>query len=222
VIASSLIPFFGYLALTIGYHLLIALYYGFMKGETNAKLTSIAKKENHRIRKVVVKDIKREYAYTNPSTNSIILTRKLLETLSDKETEAVLYHEIAHGGFHPLFARALMLVLLIPLFLVLYVALCMAVYGVVSVLHPFFNTFFLSFVSSFLFCIFFFIVERKVHWMPEYKADAKAAEKIGIEIVISALRKVVPLESSNCDSPTHPSLKRRIAYLKKKRDAARK
>ena len=221
VIASSFIPFFGYLALTIGHQWLIALYYGFKKGETNTKLTSIAKKENHRINKVVVKDIKRAYAYANRFTNSIILTSKLLETLSDKETEAVLYHEIAHGGFSPLFARVLMLVLLIPLFLVLYVAPCMMVYSVINFLHPFLNTFFLSFVSSFLFCIFFFAVERKIHWASEYKADTKAAEKVGIEAVISALRKVVPLEFSNCDFPTHPSIKRRIAYLKRKRDYPR-
>ena len=219
VIASSFIPFFGYLALTIGHPWLIALYYGFKEGETNAKLTSIAKKENNRIRKVVVKDIKRAYAYANRFTNSIILTRKLLDTLSDEETEAVLYHEIAHGGFYPLFTRVLMVVLLIPLFLVLYVAPCMTVYSVINFLHPFLDTFFLSLVSSFLFCMFFFFVERKIHWASEYKADTKAAEKAGIETVISALRKALPREFWNCDSPTHPSLKRRIAHLKKKRDA---
>lgn len=216
VIASSFIPFFGYLALTIGHQYLIALYYGFKKGETNARLTSIAKEENPRINKVVVKDMKRPYAYASRFTNSIILAKKLLERLLDKETEAVLHHEIAHGGFYPLFVRAIVLVLLPPLFLLAYIASCFMVYSIVILLHPFLNTFVLTFVSSFLFCLLFLAIERKVHWEAEYKADTKAAEKVGTEVTISALRKVIPPKFAHCDSPTHPSLKRRIAYLKKK------
>jgi Zn-dependent protease with chaperone function len=216
VLASSFIPFFGYLALTIGHQYLIALYYGFRKGEINAELTSIAKKENPRIKKVIVKDIKRPYAYTNRITSSIILSKKLLEMLSEKETKAVLHHEIAHGGFFPLFVRALMLVFWLPLFIFVYVATCFAVYSIVKPLHPFLNTFFLTFVSSFIFCMIFFVTERKVHWNPEYKADSKAAEKVGTPVMISALRKLIPPELAKCDSPTHPSLVRRITHLHKK------
>ena len=80
VIASSFLPFYGYLALTIGHQYLIALYYGIKRGEIDAELTSIAKKENPRISKVVVKDVNRAYAYASRFTNSIIVTRKLLES----------------------------------------------------------------------------------------------------------------------------------------------
>jgi Zn-dependent protease with chaperone function len=217
VLASSFIPFFGYLALTIGHQYLIALYYGFKKGKIDAKLTSIAKKENPRIKRVVVKDINRPYAYTNRITSSIILSRKLLEILSEKETEAVLHHEIAHGGFFPLFVRALLLVFWLPLFIFVYIATCFAVYIIVKPLHPFLNTIFLTFVSSFLFCVFFFVIERKVHWSAEYKADSKAAEKVGTNVMVSALRKVIPPELAKCDSPTHPSLVRRVSHLERER-----
>jgi hypothetical protein len=106
-------------------------------GETNAELTSIAKKENPRISKVIVKDIDRKSAYVNSVTNSIILTRRLLETLTHEETLAVLYHEIGHGSFYTLPIRILRLVFIIPAFLFVYFVSCFFVYGVINFLLSF-------------------------------------------------------------------------------------
>lgn len=216
VLASSFFPFFGYLALIFGRQYLKALYYAAKKGEINAELTSIAKKENPRISKVVVKEIDRKLAYVSPITNSIILTRKLLETLTKKETIAVLYHETEHGRFYSLPIRILQLILVIPAMFLLYVASCFIVYGIVNLLFPLSSIFSLVFVSPFLFCMFNLIEERKILWSSEYQADAKASVKIGTKTMISALRKVLSPEFTHCDSPTHPSLKRRIANLRKK------
>ena len=222
VLASSFFPFFGYLILIFGRQYLKVLYYATKKGKTNAELTSLARKENPRISKVVTKDIGRKLAYVNSVTNSIIITRKVLETLTFKETLAVLYHEIGHGGFYQLPIRILRLVLTIPAFFILYFVSCFFVYNVISFLLSFFlNPFSLLFVPSFLFCILLIIEERSIAWPLEYKADARAANKIGTEIMISALTKTLSPEFEYCDSPTHPSLKRRIDRLRrlqKKRD----
>lgn len=215
VLASSFFPFFGYLVLIFARQYLKVLYYATKKGETNAELTSIAKKENPRISKVVVKDIDHKSAYVNSVTNSIILARKLLETLTHKETLGVLYHEIGHGGFYTLPIRILRLVFIIPAFLILYFVSCFFVYGVINVLLPFFwNPFSLVFAPSFLFCILNFIEERRIAWPLEYKADERASNKIGTETMISALKKTLSPEFKYCDSPTHPSLKRRIDRLR--------
>jgi len=215
LLASSFFPFLGYLILIFGRQYLKVLYYATKKGEINAELTSIAKKENPRISKVVVKDIDCKSAYANSVTNSIILTRKLLDTLTHKETLAVLYHEIGHGGFYSLPIRILRLVFIIPAFLILYLVSCFFVYGVINFLLAFFwNPFSLVFAPSVLFCILNIIEERRIAWSLEYKADARASSKIGMETMISALKKTLSPEFEYCDSPTHPSLKRRIDHLR--------
>lgn len=215
VLASAFFPFFGYLILIFGRQYLTVLYYATKKGEINVELTSIAKKENPRISKVVVKDIDRKLAYANSVTNSIILTRKLLKTLTHKETLAVLYHEIGHGGFYTLPIRILRLVFIIPAFFVLYFVSCLLVYGVINFMLSFFWTpFCLVFLPSFLFCILNIIEERKIAWPLEYKADARAANKVGTETMISALKKTLSPEFEYCDSPTHPSLEKRIDRLR--------
>jgi len=216
VLASSFFPFFGYLILIFGRQYLKVLYYATKKSAVDIELTSIAKNENPRVSKVIVKDIGRKLAYVNPVTNSIIITRKLVETLTRKETLAVLYHEMGHSGFYPLSVRILMLVFIMPAFLIIYLVSCFFVYGFVNFLLLFFQNYFsLVFAPSFLFCILNIIEERKIAWPLEYKADARAANKVGTEIMISALEKTLSPEFEFCDSPTHPSLKRRIDYLRR-------
>ena len=223
VLASSFLPFFGYLVLIFGRQYLKVIYYATKKGETNAKLTLIAKKENPRINKVVVKDIDRKSAYVNSVTNSIIVTRRLLGALTHKETLAVLYHEIEHGGFYSLSIRILRLIAIIPAFLVIYLVSCALVYGLVNLLLRFFhNPFLLVFVPSFLFCVLNIIEERKIAWPLEYKADAGAAKKVGTETMISALKKTLLPQFESCDSPTHLSLKRRIDNLRRPKKKSKK
>jgi Zn-dependent protease with chaperone function len=223
VLASSFFPFFGYLILIFGRQYMKVLYYATKKGEINAELTSIAKKENPRISKVVIKDIDRMSAYVNSVANSIILTRRLLETLNHKETLAVLYHEIGHGGFYSLPIRIFRLVFIIPAFLILYLVSCSFVYGVTNFLLQFFwNPFSLVFAPSFLFCILNIIEERRIAWPWEYKADARASSKVGTEMMISALKKILSPEFESCDTPTHPSLKRRINHLRRIEKKAKK
>jgi len=214
IIASTFIPFFGYLVLTFGRQSLMELYYATKRGETDVQLTSIAKKENSRINKVVIKDVDRYFAYFNRFTNSVILSRKLIETLADGEIEAVLYHETLHGEIYSPFVRVLLAIFFVPAVFIFYLVPCIVVYAIVNLLHPFLNNLSLSFVSAFVFCVFFLISERKV-WSMEYNADAKAAKRVGIRTMISALTKITPSGFENCDFPTHPSLNKRIAYLEK-------
>lgn len=223
VLASSFFPFFGYLILIFGRQYLRVLYYATKKGEKNTELTAIAKKENPRISKVVVKDIDRKLAYVNSLTNAIILSRKLLEALTYEESLAVLHHEIGHGGFYSLPIRILRLVFIIPAFFIIYLASCMFVYGLLSFTLVFlWDPFSLVFVSSFLFCTFNIIEERKIAWPLEYKADAWAANKVGSETMVSALEKTLSPEFESCDTPTHPSLKRRIDHLRRIEKKAKK
>jgi len=214
VITSSLIPYSAYSAISIWRPSLLAFYYGTKKGETDHELTSFARRANPRINRIIIKDLNRPYAYANRLTNSIILSRKLVDTLSDQEVEAVIYHEIGHGGFPPLFQRVLIFVFMIPLFFGLYGVVCLLAYGIIRLVYLFLDFSYLPFLSSFLFCVFFSIAEREM-WNAEYKADAYSAKKTETSLVISALRKIVPPELADCDSPTHPSLKRRIAFLEK-------
>jgi Zn-dependent protease with chaperone function len=216
ILASSFIPFFAYLLLVFGRQYLRALYYATKRGEMDTKLTVIAKKENPQINKVIVKEIDRKLAYVNSITNNVVLSRKLLEVLTHEETLAVLYHEIGHGAFHSLPRRILQLVFIIPAFFVIYVVSSMLVYTLVNFIPVFlWNQLSLVLVPSFLFCVLIIIFERKIIWPSEYKADATASKKVGIETMVSALKKTLSPESDFCDSPTHPSLKRRIAYLRK-------
>jgi len=212
VIASSTIPFFGYFAISIGRPFLLAFFTGFRKGKENVELTSLARKENSMIHKVVVKNMSRPPAYANHFTNSIILSSKIVEILTDLEIKAVVYHEVGHGGFFPLFKRVLGTIFLIPVFLLLYIIVCTFVYGITKLFQPFVNTLCLALLSSFLFCLFFLFAERE-NWKGEYKADAYSADKVGASAMISALKKITQPEFANCDFPTHPSLKRRIAFL---------
>jgi len=93
---------------------------------------------------------------------------------------------------------------------------CSFVYGVTNFLLQFFwNPFSLVFAPSFLFCILNIIEERRIAWPWEYKADARASSKVGTETMISALKKTLSPEFESCDTPTHPSLKRRIDHLRK-------
>jgi len=223
VLASSFFPFFGYLILMFGRQYLMVLYYATKKSEINTELTAIAKKENPRISTVVVKDIDRKLAYMNSLTNAITLSRKLLEALTHKETLAVLHHEIGHGGFYSLPIRILRLVFIMPAFFIIYLASCMLVYGLVSFMLVFlWDPFSLVFVSSFLFSLLNIIEERKIAWPLEYKADAEAANKVGTETMVTALKKTLSPEFESCDTPTHPSLKRRINHLRRIEKKAKK
>jgi Zn-dependent protease with chaperone function len=214
IILSSLVPFFGYLFFTIGLGWLRTLFYLSKKGEIDNNLTSFVKKENHKVIKVVIKEINRPYAYASGLTNSIILTKKLVSTLSDNELKAVIHHELAHGGFYPLIVRVLLLIAIVPALFIFYSSTFFVVYTIVSTICPFVDMLLLSVVSSSIFCVFFFFSE-KIRWKSEYNADMKAAEKFGSEPLISALRKLIPPALADCDSPSHPSLNRRLDSLKK-------
>jgi len=214
IVASSFFPFFGYLILIFGRQFLMVLYYATKKGYVDTELTAIAKKKNPRISKVVVKNICRKLAYANSFTNTIILSRQLLAVLTYEETLAVLYHEIGHGGFYSLPIRILRLIFTIPAFFIIYLASCMFVYGLVSFTLTFlWRPLSLILVPSFLFCALNIVEERKIAWPLEYRADARAAKKVGIETTISALKKTLSPEFEYCDTPTHPSLRRRIEHL---------
>jgi Zn-dependent protease with chaperone function len=212
VVVSSLIPYSAYSAISVWRPSLLAFYYGTKEGKADPQLTSFARRVNPRINRVIIKDLNRPYAYANRLTNSIILSRKLVDTLSDQEVKAVIYHEIGHGGFPPLFQRALISVFMIPLLISLYGIVCLLAYGIIRLVYLFLDFSCFPFLLSFLFCVFFSVAEREM-WNAEYKADVYSAKRTETSLVISALRKIVSPELADCDSPTHPSLKRRIAFL---------
>jgi Zn-dependent protease with chaperone function len=216
VIASSFLPFFGYLAIAMGQQNVRILYYETQEGSVDPKLTALAREQNPRISKVVVKDIDRTNAYASNFTASIILTRKLVNVLSDDETKAILYHEISHISAYPAPVRVLVITFIFPaLLLFLYSVLSVGFYALMSLFHQFAETIYPSlFVASFVFCLILLAVERNGIWAAEYNAGAKAAYKVEPALIIAALEKMVPPERINCDSPTHPSLRRRIAAIR--------
>ena len=173
VIASSFLPFFGYLAVTIGKQTICILYYGTKGGMIDPQLTSLAREENRRVSKVIVKDVDRTNAYASNFDGSIILTRKLVDVLSDDETKAILYHEISHISVYPALVRVLAITFVLPaLLLFLYSVLCFGFSVLVDLLHQFVEAFYLGFfVSSFLFCMILLMVERKGSWVAEYSCS---------------------------------------------------
>jgi len=50
----------------------------------------------------------------------------------------------------------------------------------------------------------------------------RGANKVGTETMVSALKKTLSPEFESCDTPTHPSLKRRIDHLRRIEKKAKK
>jgi Zn-dependent protease with chaperone function len=66
-----------------------------------------------------------------------------------------------------------------------------------------------GFISSF-----YVISYEQMRWKWEFKADYFAGEKTDPESAISFLTKIASSIDGDCDSPTHPSIKRRLSRLK--------
>jgi hypothetical protein len=135
VIASSFLPFFGYLAVTIGKQTICILYYGTRGGTIDPQLTSLAREENRRVSKVIVKDIDRTNAYASNFDGSIILTRKLVDVLSEDETKAILYHEISHISAYPAPVRVLAITFVFPSARQELIQRCEEIRGIVTRIH---------------------------------------------------------------------------------------
>jgi Zn-dependent protease with chaperone function len=212
VIASSFLPFFGYWSITIFREKIRILLYERKEGMVDEKLTNLAREKNLKISNVFVIEVDKVAAYFSHFTNSIILTRKLVHDLSNDEIKAILYHEISHCSCRKLpLTIALTYIFIVP-FVVFYMLGLFIVY-VITYNLPFVGRFYLGLIVSFLFCMILLGVERQT-WANEYKADAEAANGTTPELIIAALQKIIPSGRIDCDSPTHPSLRRRVAAIR--------
>jgi Zn-dependent protease with chaperone function len=207
-----LLPFIGYLIFILGRVCIGALRYAVKPGRIDDELTSIAKLGYPGIKKVIIKESDILHAHINGLTKTIVVTRKLYETLTKEEMNAVLYHETAHPNLsHSL--RVIVWNCLMPVLLIFYLVACLFLFFMFFFINPFFTSIVLALFSSAFHCCIILIYET-IYWSLELKADIKSAERVGRETMISALRKGIPVENAHCDSHTHPSLERRISNLR--------
>ena len=172
------------------------------KETIHAAFTDLARKENPKMESVVVKELPHVEAYT--IKNKIVLSSLMFRGyFSDKEIMGFLYHEIGHTRTR---IYDWISYLTIPIW---FVPPVMLVFLQSSILY-------LLFIVGGLFFSADIILFERIQRYIEFKADQFASEKLGPEIIASTLDKSASSQGRgyNCDTPTHPSIQRRISRIR--------
>jgi len=175
------------------------------KESIHLALTDLAKKENPKIKAVVVKELPGKVAYSLQKEKIVLSSALFNGDFSEQEIKALLHHEICHTktGKYDWF------------FLIPFIPLWIGVLGMFLFLQ-FFPLYFLFLAGGLLSGLYMILFER-MRWLSEFKADEYASRKVGFEVFISALMKTASSKRGDCDTPTHPSVNRRISRAKKVR-----
>jgi len=205
VTLSVSVPLFLYLFTVYEKRWKESIKYRNAKEITHSLLADLAKKENPKIKNVVIKELPRKRAYGHPDKEKIVLSSALFTgEFSDREIQGLLYHEV----FHTMTSHYAIQIAF--LFVILWIVI-LSIFVVLSFLASV-----ILFLTGGFFCSMFMILYERINWRSEFKADERSSEKVGTEVFISALMKTAPPEKRNCDSPTHPSVNRRICRIKKR------
>ena len=172
----------------------------------NLELTELAKKENPQIAAVLIKKSPKNDAYSMNKTKIVMSSAFFSGNFSEQEINALLYHEIAHTTEAK--ENFLIPALIMPLLWI----------GVLSMFIFFEGAplFLLFLTGAFLVSLYWVVVERLMS-QSEFRADIEAAKRNGSDILVSALLKTVCFKNLDCDSPTHPSINRRISAIQKRK-----
>lgn len=176
------------------------------KEEIHVVFTDLAKRENPKIREVVTRELpeKGSRAYSVGEEKKVLSRALFNGSYSDEEIKAVLFHEIGHTKIRNY--EGFVAVLFFPLLWI----------GTLSIFVLFPSwTLFVQFPTAGFFSSAFLVLYEKIRWKSEFNADKFASDKVGGEHVISSFMKIAPFINTDCNTPTHPSLNRRLSRLKK-------
>ena len=137
--------------------------------------------------------------------HSLFITKGLEPYLSTSVGEAILAHELAHAKYWHTYSLS---------FVVSVVGALSWLFG--AQFWPSHNAIGLvmgALAFATLLAVAFPLVSRKM----EYDADAKAAEIVGSDAMIAALKFIVSAEDWSLESDSHPSIKARIQRLQSNR-----
>lgn len=202
VTLSVSFPLFLYFIIVYGKTWKEAIKHRKVKETSHPEFTELARKENPKIKKVVVKKLLGKVAHSK-GKEKIVLSKALFTgEFSKSELKALLYHEISHTKTKKY--DWIFLILFFPLWIF-----------ILSTFVFFPSWSIVLFFADGFFCSIYMIYYERTRWLSEYKADEEATKKVGTDIFISALMKTSPPEKRNCDSPAHPSVNRRISRMKK-------
>lgn len=204
VVLSASVPLFFYFFIVHRRRWKESIKYRNAKEKVHPMLTDLANKENPRIKSVVVKELPQKRAYIHGDKEKIILSSALFtDDFTDQEIQGLLYHEVFHTMISNYAGQIafLFVVLLIGL-ISMFVILSFLALGI-------------QFLVGGFFCSAHMFLYERLQWRSEFKADEASSKKVSRETLISALSKGIPSNYMNCDSPTHPSINRRISRLRK-------
>ncbi|NJE04360.1 M48 family metalloprotease [Thermococcus sp. MV11] len=189
--------------------------------ELKAELIRFCEEQGVKVRDIIVKgkpDQKLANAMVTgiiPRYRYVVLTRYLVDNFEEDEIKAVLAHEIGHIKGKHLWINA-----------ALSIGWFIFWIGLIYILHKFNVQLFSSpwvFFGVFFFAFYFwlFVIESRIAIRNEFKADEFAANVVGLEPTLMALKKLAELNLLPEKTGKwfnllnrHPSIEKRIRHLK--------